>query len=85
VERIQRVNHNHVADRVPSPRPRPGSPNCSSPRHSRPSSRGSSVSGVSASLQLCKSIDTLSTGDNTSLHPSQFAVNRIYPVTCRIL
>jgi len=50
VERIQRVNHNHVTDRGPSPRPRPGSPNCSSPRHSRPSSRGSSVSGVSIFL-----------------------------------
>ncbi|XP_023721880.1 myosin-I heavy chain isoform X2 [Cryptotermes secundus] len=45
VERIQRGNHSHAVDRVPSPRPRPGSPSCGSPRHSRPSSRGSSVSG----------------------------------------
>jgi len=50
VERIQRGNHNHIADGVPGPRPRPGSPSCSSPRHSRPNSRGSSVSGVSTSL-----------------------------------
>jgi hypothetical protein len=52
VERIQRGNHGHSVDRVPSPRPRPGSPSCSSPRHSRPSSRGSSVSGVSTSPRV---------------------------------
>lgn len=50
VERIQRGNHNHIADGVPGPRPRPGSPSCSSPRHSRPNSRGSSLSAVSTSL-----------------------------------
>ncbi|XP_046401515.1 myosin-I heavy chain isoform X2 [Ischnura elegans] len=41
VERVQRRSVGQ--DRVPSPRR--GSPVCSSPRHSRPSSRGSSVSG----------------------------------------
>jgi hypothetical protein len=50
VERIQRGNHNHIADGVPGPRPRPGSPSCNSPRHNRPISRGSSVSGVSTSF-----------------------------------
>lgn len=67
VERIQRGNHTHAVDRVPSPRPRPGSPSCGSPRHSRPSSRGSSVSGVSISLQLRRSIGTFRTDSNTLL------------------
>ncbi|XP_068085062.1 myosin-VIIa [Anabrus simplex] len=44
VERIQRGG-SVGADRIPSPRPRPVSPLVGSPRQSRPSSRGSTVSG----------------------------------------